>query len=262
MTNSAAVPRVVPALLSVLAGYVDSCTFLALFGLFVAHVTGSFVLFGTQFFADDPCRWVKLMPIPVFLLACIVTTLMVGIDPRRSRSALGTVLWVETALLAGLFIALLAGNPLRGPDTPVGLFASVCGIAAMGVQSALVRLTLDGPSTNVMTTNTTQLAIELTKLTLAWPAWRAQPANPTIAAELARARAQLNTLWPVVLGFLTGTIAGTFAYARFNLWCVLAPVALAGGLALWARAGQAPAFRTIPRLPAPRSKTLATQILP
>ena len=50
--------------------------------------------------------------------------------------ALGAVLWLETALLAGLFITLLVGTPLRGSDTPAGLCASVCGLAAMGVQSA------------------------------------------------------------------------------------------------------------------------------
>ena len=33
----APIPRVVPALLSFTAGYVDACTFLALFGLYVAQ---------------------------------------------------------------------------------------------------------------------------------------------------------------------------------------------------------------------------------
>ena len=47
------VPRWVPALLSFAAGYVDSYTFLALFGLFVAQVTGSFVTAGAQFVVYD-----------------------------------------------------------------------------------------------------------------------------------------------------------------------------------------------------------------
>jgi uncharacterized membrane protein YoaK (UPF0700 family) len=239
MADSPAVPRLVPALLSVLAGYVDSCTFLALFGLFVAQVTGSFVMAGTQLVAAEPGAWVKLLAIPVFLLACVVTTGIVGSDPRRRRAALGTVLWLETALLAGLFIALVVGAPLRGPDTPAALCASLCGLAAMGVQSALVRLVLRSPSTNVMTTNTTQLAIDATELALAWRARRAQPADPAVATELARARAQLDALWPVALGFLAGTVTGALAYARFEVWCVPAAIVLAAALALWARGGRA-----------------------
>jgi uncharacterized membrane protein YoaK (UPF0700 family) len=37
-------PAIVPPLLSFTAGFIDSFTVLALFGLFVAQVTGSFVL--------------------------------------------------------------------------------------------------------------------------------------------------------------------------------------------------------------------------
>ena len=40
--------RTASLLLSFVAGYVDSCTFLGLFGLFVAQVTGSFVAAGAQ----------------------------------------------------------------------------------------------------------------------------------------------------------------------------------------------------------------------
>ena len=38
------VPTIVPPLLSFTAGFIDSFTVLALFGLFVAQVTGSFVI--------------------------------------------------------------------------------------------------------------------------------------------------------------------------------------------------------------------------
>jgi Protein of unknown function (DUF1275) len=100
-----------------------------------------------------------------------------------------------------------------------------------------MRLVIGGPSTNVMTTNTTQLAIDATELVLAWRARRAKPADPAVAAELARARKQLDALWPVAAGFLAGTVTGALAYARFAVWCVPAAVALAGGLALWARGG-------------------------
>jgi uncharacterized membrane protein YoaK (UPF0700 family) len=40
--------------LSIVAGYVDSCTYLGLFGVFVAQLTGSFVLAGMQFIRSEP----------------------------------------------------------------------------------------------------------------------------------------------------------------------------------------------------------------
>jgi uncharacterized membrane protein YoaK (UPF0700 family) len=40
-------------------------------------------------------------------------------------------------------------------------------------------------------------------------------------------------VWPVVLGFLVGTVTGALAYARFDLWCILAPIALAGAMTVW-----------------------------
>jgi Protein of unknown function (DUF1275) len=41
-------PLSMPVLLSFVAGYIDSYTYLGLFGLFVAQVTGSFVIAGAE----------------------------------------------------------------------------------------------------------------------------------------------------------------------------------------------------------------------
>ena len=43
------VPRILPACLGFVAGFIDACTFFALFHFFVAQVTGSFVIVGGQF---------------------------------------------------------------------------------------------------------------------------------------------------------------------------------------------------------------------
>jgi uncharacterized membrane protein YoaK (UPF0700 family) len=237
MASDPSVPKTVPVLLSVLAGYVDSCTFLALFGLFVAQVTGSFVLTGVQLVASERGELIKLLGIPVFFLAGVAATVIVRTLGRRGGPALAAALALETALLAGLLVAWLAGAPLRGLDAPAAVCAALFGLSAMGVQSALVRLVMSGaPSTNVMTSNTTQLAIDATDLLLAWRARRRAPADAAHAAEHARARDRFNRLWPVVLGFLAGTIAGALAYARFDLWCILAAIGLAFALAVWARA--------------------------
>ena len=229
------VPKSVPILLSLLAGYVDSCTFLALFGLFVAQVTGSFVLAGTQLVAHEPGGLVKLTAIPAFFIACVVVTVMAGPAARRAHAALAGALALETVLLAGLFIALRVGAPITSPNDAAAVCASLCGLAAMGVQSGLVRLLIKGvASTNVMTTNTSQLAVDATELFLTARARRRAPNDAALAAEHAQVRERLDQLWPVVLGFLTGTIVGALAFAQFNVWCVLAPIALAATLAVWA----------------------------
>jgi uncharacterized membrane protein YoaK (UPF0700 family) len=229
-------PGSLPAALSFVAGYVDSCTFLSLFGLFVAQVTGSFVLAGTQLVAHERGAVVKLLAIPMFFLAGVATTVMVLDAAKRGRSALPAALAIEAALLAALLATWLIGAPFGGPDAPSALVASVFGLCAMGVQSALVRLMVrSSPSTNVMTTNTTMLAIDAAELVMTWRAARQAPGDAALTADYVRAKARLTTLVPIVVGFLIGTIAGALAYARLDLWCVLLAIAIISALAIWTR---------------------------
>src|SRR5712671_5903313 len=227
----ATMPARMPVLLSFLAGYVDSCTFLALFGLFVAQVTGSFVLAGTLFVTHHHGVVIKIMAIPAFFLAGVATTVIVRRLARQS--ALPVTLGLEAALLAGLLACWLRGGPFTDPDAPAAVLASLFGLLAMGMQSALVRL-MGYPSTNVMTTNTTQLAIDVAELAMAWRARRRSPADATIAAEYTGVRDRVAVLGPIVLGFLAGTITGAVAYAGLDLWCVLFAVVATAGLAAWA----------------------------
>ena len=76
MIRPVTVPRPVPGLLSFVAGYADSIIFLGLFGIFVAQMTGSFVLDGTQFVAQEHGLTIKLLGIPIFFLSgCVATAL-------------------------------------------------------------------------------------------------------------------------------------------------------------------------------------------
>src|SRR5262249_61100883 len=120
ISDTRSVPAAVPALLSFVAGYVDSCTFLALFGLYVAQLTGSFVLVGTETVVHDAGFAIKLLAIPMFGLAGALTTVIVR--RSRGRAALPATLALEAALLVGLFPAWRIGAPLtRGaaPGVPV-----------------------------------------------------------------------------------------------------------------------------------------------
>jgi uncharacterized membrane protein YoaK (UPF0700 family) len=115
-----------PALLSFLAGYVDSCTFLALFGLFVAQVTGSFVLAGTLFVTHQNGALIKLLAIPAFFVAGVATTVIVR-RAARGRSALPATLGLEAALLAGLFACWLRAGP-----SPIRMRRPPCSQACSG----------------------------------------------------------------------------------------------------------------------------------
>src|SRR3954462_3972574 len=51
------------------AGYVDNCGFIALFGLFTAHVTGNLALIGAALVDYHGGLVAKLMALPIFVLA-------------------------------------------------------------------------------------------------------------------------------------------------------------------------------------------------
>lgn len=227
------VPRLVSALLAFAAGVVDACTYLALFGLFVAQATGSFIIVGVQLVDLDPTTLIRTFAIPVFFVAGIATAFLVAIA-GRPRKALAIALVIEIVLL-GAFVAVgLKGAPFVRPDEPLAVIAGTLGIAAMGMQSALVRLMMRGtPSTNVMTTNTTQAALDLAQLFAAARRAKQNPDDPTAVDEHRQARAKFGALWPVLAGFLAGTICGAVMFNVIGFWSPLMSLGVLAALLLW-----------------------------
>jgi uncharacterized membrane protein YoaK (UPF0700 family) len=225
--------RTASLLLSFVAGYVDSCTFLALFGLFIAQVTGSFVAAGAQIARGEKGLLLTTFAIPIFLAAGAATTLLVAFAGKRRSSPLALTLALEGALLTGFFIVGAIGTPFGDQHAPLALVAGLFGLSAMGVQSALVQLLMHGtPSTNVMTTNTTNIAILATKTAMCWHA-RRKATDDRAAAQFALTRDRLTAVLLVAVGFLVGTIAGALAYSAVDVWCLLAPIAVILGLLIW-----------------------------
>jgi uncharacterized membrane protein YoaK (UPF0700 family) len=229
-TGSTSMVPAVPTLLGFVAGYVDSCTFLAFSGLFVAQLTGSFVVAGSEFVTSNDGFLVKVLAIPAFFAAGMLTTVIVRAFGVGDRRALVTTLVLETALLVGMaWVGVSAGS------TPTNSGAALFGLAAMGVQSALARLLLaEYGSTNVMTTNTTQLSIDVTEVVLAWHRDRHNSPDAATAGRSASARGRLTRLAPIMLGFLIGTIAGGLAYVSTGLICLVLAIGIVGVLAIWA----------------------------
>lgn len=228
------VPLLIPIMLSLVAGYVDACTYLGLFGVFVAQLTGSLVLTGTAFFESEPGVFAKFIAIPAFFSAGMAITVLVHSMKENPRAALAASLMVECILLLGLSASCLAGKSFRSLDAPDTIVALLFGMAAMGAQSTLVRLLMPGvASTNVMTTNTTRLAISAAEILIVWI--QTNKANTARApnADFAQARREIATLLPVWLGFLAGIVLGAIAYTNFGLPCVLLAILPVGTLALW-----------------------------
>lgn len=233
-TDTTTIPPAVPALLGFAAGYMDSCTFLAFSGLFIAHLTGSFVVIGSQLVANNDGFLIKVLAIPVFFAAGVLTTVIVGAFGTGDRRALTATLALEAALLAGLVLVGVSAESMTATSI-AGLFD----LSAMGVQSALGRLLLaQYGSTNVMTTNTTQFAIDLTETLFAPLRNQRHSLGQAADGSWALARGRLQRLAPIVFGFVAGTAAGGFAYMSIGLNCVVLAIGIIAALAVWAARGQ------------------------
>src|SRR5258707_9117227 len=224
-------PTIVPPLLSFTAGFIDSFTVLALFGLFVAQVTGSFVLMAAAPVRHEQGVLTKVLAVPIFLLAGMMTTVIAVTLERRGRAPLPWILGLECAALTAFLVVVFIGAPLADAGAFSVAAASLLGLFAIGTQSATVRLLMQNvASTNVMTTNTTHIAIDATELLLAWQARRRAPGDATLAVAYDAARGRFGALFPILLGFLAGTAVGTLAYVATGVRGLLPPLAIMYGI--------------------------------
>lgn len=217
-------PRPVPALLGFIAGFVDICAYFALFGIFVAQLTGSFVLAGVRLVSGQQ-ELMTLLAIPTFFVGgCAATAVAVMRAPAGRE--LPWVLLLECVLLTALLAVGVATAPVEHDSWQMVITALV-GIAAMGVQSAAVRLLIKGaPSTNVMTTNTTQLAIDATVVLLS-------VCGRGDAVQATESRKRLHDYWPVLGGFFLGTAIGALCFKLWGVPALGVPIVAAYALFAW-----------------------------
>ena len=234
LTREIPLPRLAPALLSFVAGYVDIFTFLGLFGLFVAQVTGSFVTAGAELVTHDESITGKVLAVIAFLLAAALSAALIRFARHRRREPLPIMLGLETALLAIFCVIILAGPPVTSATDRSGILAGMFAAMAMGMQAVIVRLLMRGvPQTNVMTGNLTQIGIETADLVSAWLQCVREPDDHEHRRELAAVRARLFTVLAVALGFLAGAACGAVSYAKAGLAGAPIAVVIVVGLALW-----------------------------
>src|SRR6202040_3758572 len=88
-----------PRILSVHAGLMDTAAFLALKGLFTAHVTGNFVTFGASMVLGTSGALAKLLALPVFCVIVLCTRILSTLLDRWKLPSLRTLLVLKLILL-------------------------------------------------------------------------------------------------------------------------------------------------------------------
>ncbi|RYJ42797.1 YoaK family protein [Flavobacterium beibuense] len=192
-------------LLSAVAGYCDTVTFVAGDTIFSAHVTGNFIVFAYQIIkGGDIQAWIKLITFPVFIIAVMCGGRLSEKSDEKRRLLLAEALLL---LLAGVLAYVYPESNNKGLKY---LYVMIV-VFALGLQNAFGKLfpkDTYGPTT-VMTGNVAQASLDIRELLI----------NRTVApVALISIKKQAIT----ITGFLTGCVSGALCAAEFGLKAILA----------------------------------------
>src|SRR5690349_11708113 len=130
-------PAALHVLLSLNAGYVDTAGFLALQGLFCAHVTGNFVTLGASLALGTSGAIAKLLALPTFCVFVITTRLLDTWLANRRRPAVEALIALKGLLLViGAALAVRLG-PFPDGDSWQAVLTGMVFVGAMAMQNAL-----------------------------------------------------------------------------------------------------------------------------
>ncbi len=222
-----------PTLLSINGGYVDTAGFLALHGLFTAHVTGNFVTLGASLALGTSGALAKLLALPVFCVVVILARLIGGDLSRRKLPTLRIILTLKLLLLVFAAVLAMCFGPFGDGDGWKPLLTGMTLVAAMAIQTTAHRIHLGStPPTTMMTGTTTQIMIDIADLL--------RGATPE---EKAAMKARLGRMGIAVGGFAFGCALAAALFLLVGMTCFLLPpvLALAGILVHAGKAEAKPA---------------------
>lgn len=224
-------PRpIMPMLMSFNGGFVDTAGFLALQGLFTAHVTGNFVTIGAAATFGTSGIIAKLLALPVFCLAIFLARL------ATARPALPDAARL-TMLLAGEFILLTVGGiavamlyPFPPGDSLSLVLSGMTLVAAMALQNIAHRAHLSRfPPSTLMTGTTTQIMLEIADFVRG-------------SAEARQAiRTRIGPLITSLAAFALGCLAGAVLFMLVKGMSLLLPPFVAAVILARVRTEVAPA---------------------
>lgn len=195
-------------MLTMIAGFCDTLTFVAADTIFSAHVTGNFIVFAYQIVKGyDLHAWIKLFSFPVFIAAVMTG----GWIASKSKNNYSLLLWESLILIcSGLTNYLL--NTFEIFTTGSLYLVAMMIVFAMGLQNAFgKRFSKEtfGPTT-MMTGNVTQASLDIQTLVLN---------KFKDAATLLNFKKQLTTIF----GFLIGCCLGALSGKHWGLISIIAP---------------------------------------
>lgn len=215
--ESVAMKPSLPLLMTLNAGFVDTAGFLALQGLFTAHVTGNFVTIGAALVHGTSGTLTKLLALPVFCIVVILTRWLSYKLPDPGLPILQTMLILKTMLLAAGAVLAVRFGPFRDSDSGLAMLTGMVLVSAMAIQNTAHRAHLtSAPPTTIMTGTTTQVMIDLADLL------RGLPPQDALAA-----RARLQRMSASVAVFAAGCAAAAITYVGVKVWCFAIPPVLA-----------------------------------
>lgn len=195
-------PLSLPVVMSFNGGYVDTVGFLALQGLFTAHVTGNFVTFGSAMVNGAEGAGAKLLALPVFCVAILLSRLFTFRLEARRRPVLRTMLAIKVALLLLGSVLAVSLSPFPKGDSWALVVTGMTFVCAMAIQNAAHRVHLStAPPTTLMTGTTTQIMLDIAQMTRL-----SREEQGAVAARLKR-------LGSAVASFAIGCGLGALAFA-------------------------------------------------
>ncbi|MFZ6743571.1 YoaK family protein [Undibacterium sp. JH2W] len=202
------------------AGYVDTVGFVALFGLFSAHVTGNFVLIGSELAHPSHGVLIKFLAFPAFILAVALARIVAVKLEASGKSAARALTGMQLLFLLAFMLLGCLSVPVQSTDAVLPLVAGIAGAAAMGIQNAASRLVwTELAPTTVMTGNVTQIVIDLVDILR--------------GSAVTGTKARLwKFLWPV-LAFGVGAVGGAFAFMYAGFFALVLPILMLSAVLLF-----------------------------
>lgn len=199
------------ATLSLNGGYVDTMGFVALNGLFTAHVTGNFVTLGAAIATGTGGLLAKALALPVFCVSVMAARYFARWLGRTGRPVVPVLLNIQLALFlaAAVMTFFLPHNSINQPGE---IIIGMTLVIAMAIQNAVHRVHLpDMPPSTLVTGTTTQIMLDFTDVLLGGK----EDKKPLLR--------RLKQLIPALILFILGCALAAIAYRLFGRLCFFVP---------------------------------------